>query len=61
MNNMPISGLAELEAHLHQLLADASLPFNAKLLDDVELQLTGKSALCNIESWPKLCPQLLIP
>lgn len=43
MDNIPISGLQELETHLQLLLGDPSLPFNVKLLDDVELQLTGMS------------------
>ena len=43
MDNIPVSGLPELQAHLQQLLDDGSVPFDAKLLDDVELQLTGNS------------------
>lgn len=43
MDNVPISGLSELQAHLQQLVNDPSIPFKIKLLDDVELQLTGKS------------------
>lgn len=43
MNNVPISGISELQAHLQQLNDDSSLPIEVKLLDDVELQLTGKS------------------
>ena len=42
MDNVPVSGLPELQTHLQQLVNDPSLPFNLKLLDDVELQLTGK-------------------
>lgn len=45
MENIPISGLPELEAHLQLLLDDLSLPFDVKLLDDVELQLTGMFSL----------------
>ncbi len=41
MENAPITGLAELDAHLDQLVEDPALPLNAKLIDDVELQLTG--------------------
>lgn len=41
MDNLPISGLTELQAHIQQLVDDPSAPFNAKLFDDVELQLTG--------------------
>lgn len=38
---VPISGLPELQAHLEELTHDPSLPFDLRLLDDVELQLTG--------------------
>ncbi|RDA85143.1 hypothetical protein CP532_1578 [Ophiocordyceps camponoti-leonardi (nom. inval.)] len=38
----PISGLTELQAHLEALSNDPSLRPDAKLLDQVELQLTGK-------------------
>lgn len=41
MDSLPISGLTELQAHIQQLVDDPSAPFNAKLFDDVELQLTG--------------------
>lgn len=44
-NTVPISGLDELQTHLEELTNDASQPFNLKLLDDVELQLTGINAL----------------
>jgi hypothetical protein len=43
-----ISGLPELLAHLQELANDASAVPNAKLLDDVELQLTGKSPFTDI-------------
>lgn len=36
-----ISGLDELEIHLEQLVEAPDTPLNAKLFDDVELQLTG--------------------
>ena len=36
-----ILGLEDLEAHLEQLVDDPQTPLNAKLFDDVELQLTG--------------------
>ena len=42
MGDVPISGLPELETHLQQLVDDPTTPFNVKLLDDIELQLTGK-------------------
>jgi hypothetical protein len=41
----PISGLEEFQAHLAELENDPSVPFNLKLLDDIELQLTGKHLL----------------
>lgn len=41
----PISGLDEFHTHLRDLENDPSVPFNLKLLDDIELQLTGKSTL----------------
>lgn len=43
MDVTPITGLEELEAHVRQLIDDPSTPLNAKLFDEVELQLTGKS------------------
>ncbi|KAG6042263.1 hypothetical protein E4U41_000007 [Claviceps citrina] len=54
MDSVRISGLLELEAHLQQLTDDPSLPFDAKLLDDVELQLTEDNV-------PRLLPTLLPP
>ena len=41
MDSIPISGLTELQQHLQELVDDGSIPFNVKLFDDVELQLTG--------------------
>lgn len=38
-----IAGLGDLEAHLEQLVDDPQTPLNAKLFDDIELQLTGMS------------------
>lgn len=37
----PISGLEEFQTHLAELENDPAVPFNLKLLDDIELQLTG--------------------
>lgn len=37
----PITGLEELDRHLDELVEDPSIPLQAKLFDDVELQLTG--------------------
>ena len=45
METTPITGLDELEQHLDSLVGDPSTPLNAKLFDDVELQLTGKIAI----------------
>ncbi|KAF4976252.1 hypothetical protein FZEAL_7059 [Fusarium zealandicum] len=52
--NLPISGLSELQTHLEELVDDESIPFNAKLFDDVELQLTETNI-------PPLLPTLLPP
>ncbi|KAF4584196.1 hypothetical protein GQ602_005569 [Ophiocordyceps camponoti-floridani] len=43
----PISGLSELQAHLEALTRDNTLAPDAKLLDEVELQLTGKQPITN--------------
>ncbi|KAK1759022.1 hypothetical protein QBC47DRAFT_315014 [Echria macrotheca] len=40
MDVTPVTGLDELDQHLDDLVRDPSLPLNAKLFDDVELQLT---------------------
>lgn len=42
MDSTRITGLDELEAHLDELVKDATIPLNAKLFDHVELQLTRK-------------------
>ncbi|MCV5390152.1 hypothetical protein OFC62_36125, partial [Escherichia coli] len=42
----PVLGIEELESHLDQLVAEPETPLNAKLIDDVELQLNG-------ECWPR--------
>lgn len=44
-DEVPISGLDDLEGHLQRLVDFPNTPLNAKLLDDVELQLTGNPAL----------------
>lgn len=41
MDHVPISGLDELEAHLQQIVQNPETPLNAKLFDEVELQLNG--------------------
>ncbi|KAK0620885.1 hypothetical protein B0T14DRAFT_522307 [Immersiella caudata] len=40
MDTTPVTGLDELGRHLDDLVRDPAIPVNAKLLDDVELQLT---------------------
>ncbi|KAG5950832.1 hypothetical protein E4U53_004330 [Claviceps sorghi] len=52
MDAAPIAGISELQTHLQKLAADPSLPFEVKLLDDVELQLTE-------DNIPPLLPTLL--
>ncbi|KAI1851509.1 hypothetical protein JX265_012409 [Neoarthrinium moseri] len=51
-DSIPVTGVDDLDKHLQDLLADPSLPLQAKLFDDVELQLTD----ANI---PPLIPRLL--
>ncbi|KJZ79443.1 hypothetical protein HIM_00912 [Hirsutella minnesotensis 3608] len=41
MGHPPVSRLPELEAHLQELINNADVQINARLLDDVEMQLTG--------------------
>ncbi|KOS22936.1 hypothetical protein ESCO_003636 [Escovopsis weberi] len=53
-DGIPISGLDELHAHLHLLETAPSTPFNTKLLDDIELQLTETNI-------PPLLPSVLPP
>ena len=42
MDGIPVSGLEELEQHMKELAEAPDTPVNAKLFDDVELQLTGR-------------------
>jgi hypothetical protein len=43
MDHVPVSGIDELERHLQQILAEPdTTSINAKLFDEVELQLNGK-------------------
>lgn len=46
MEEIPIIGLEELERHLKQLVQSPDTPLDAKLFDEVELQLTGESDSC---------------
>jgi len=39
---LPVTGLEDLTRHLQQLSKDLDTPLDAKLFDEVELQLTGK-------------------
>jgi hypothetical protein len=41
---VPITGLEELDKHLDELVDNPSIELNAKLLDHVELQLTGTAS-----------------
>ena len=41
MDVTPISGVEELESHIQQVVLDPETRLNAKLFDEVELQLTG--------------------
>ncbi|PTB67369.1 hypothetical protein BBK36DRAFT_1167775 [Trichoderma citrinoviride] len=50
----PISGLEDFQTHLQHLENDPSQPFNLKLLDDIELQLTESNI-------PPLLPTVLPP
>ncbi|KAK0663467.1 hypothetical protein QBC41DRAFT_329170 [Cercophora samala] len=52
MDNVPISGLDELNNHLDNLIQDPNLAIIPKLFDDVELQLTDSNI-------PPLIPSLL--
>lgn len=42
MDDIPITGLEELERHLQHLIEAPDTPLDANLFDEVELQLTGK-------------------
>jgi hypothetical protein len=42
MDSIPVSGLVELEEHMEKLAEAPDTSVNAKLFDDVELQLTGR-------------------
>jgi hypothetical protein len=50
MDQIPITGLEELERHLQQLVEAPDTPLDVKLFDEVELQLTGKL----YTSWTRL-------
>ncbi|KAK4163367.1 hypothetical protein QBC43DRAFT_319935 [Cladorrhinum sp. PSN259] len=52
MDNVPISGLEELDKHLDELVQDANLALTPKIFDDVELQLTESNI-------PPLIPRFL--
>lgn len=43
MDDVPITGLEELERHLQHVVEAPETPLDAKLFDEVELQLTGMS------------------
>ncbi|CZT09512.1 uncharacterized protein RAG0_14253 [Rhynchosporium agropyri] len=52
MDDVPITGLEELESHLQHLIDSPETPLSAKLFDEVELQLTDYNI-------PPLIPRLL--
>jgi len=52
MEDMPITGLEDLERHLEQVAEAPGTPLDAKLFDEVELQLTDQNI-------PRLIPRLL--
>jgi hypothetical protein len=47
MKEIPITGLEELESHVQHLLEAPETPLDAKLFDEVELQLTGELFTCS--------------
>ncbi|CAG8980844.1 hypothetical protein HYALB_00011037 [Hymenoscyphus albidus] len=53
-NDIPVTGSDDLERHLRQLIAFPDTPLNARLFDEVELQLTESNT-------PRLIPRLLPP
>ncbi|KAJ4286894.1 hypothetical protein N0V88_007838 [Collariella sp. IMI 366227] len=55
MDTAPITGLAELDRHLNELVQDPNLTLNPKLFDDVELQLTESNIPALI---PRFLPRL---
>jgi len=42
MEITPITGLDALDKHIDDLIQDPTLTLNAKVFDDIELQLTGR-------------------
>ncbi|KAM0257843.1 hypothetical protein ACHAQJ_004147 [Trichoderma viride] len=54
LDSHPISGIDEFKTHLQELEDDPSVPFNLKLFDDIELQLTESNI-------PPLLPTVLPP
>ncbi|RFU24381.1 hypothetical protein B7463_g11965, partial [Scytalidium lignicola] len=55
MDVTPVTGLEELESHIRQLIDDPSTPLNAKLFDEVQLQLTEANVAPLI---PRLLPSI---
>jgi hypothetical protein len=43
MEGIPVHGLEGLEGHVQKLVEAPETPLDAKLFDEVELQLNGKS------------------
>lgn len=50
-DSVPIVGLDELEKHVNALNDDPETPLNAKLFDDVELQLNGELWISLFIDW----------
>jgi hypothetical protein len=44
-DQLSIAGLDDLRSHIEELLSEPETPLNAKLFDDVELQLTGETLI----------------
>jgi hypothetical protein len=60
MDDRPVHGLEDLEKHLDLLIADPETPLDAKLIDDVELQLTGWWNFPQIQCFIFACSSFLL-
>lgn len=58
MDNVPISRLDELLAHLEELRSNPETPINERLFDEVELQLTGSYHLNTAWRYFVLAPNI---
>jgi hypothetical protein len=60
MDEVKVSGLNELETHLQKVIAFPNTTLDAKLFDDVELQLNGRSRYFSAHSGIyKMCEKYL--